>query len=207
MILLRRGEELVIRAGREVLMGTRMHGSEEALADLAYDHLGTRVGTRVLVGGLGMGFTAAAALRRCPADGAVVVSELVPKIVDWNRGLLGPAAGRPLDDPRLSVEMGDIAVLLRSSTTAWDGILLDVDNGPSPLSQEANQWLYSRAGLAALLGALRSDGVVCVWSASGDEAFTRRMESAGFRVDVHRVRARGGKRGPRHIIWVGRKGR
>ncbi len=203
MVLVRRGDEWVIRVGREVLMGTRMHGSERALADLAYDRLGERPGARVLVGGLGVGFTAAAALQRCPTGGEVVVAELVPKVVEWNRGPLGDAAGRPLEDPRVAIHVGDVAELVRSAGAGWDAILLDVDNGPTALSQSANQWLYTDPGLAALRWALRPGGVVGVWSADGDAAFTRRMESADFMVETHRVRGRRGGKGPRHVIWVG----
>ena len=186
-------------------MSTRMHGSEEALADLAYDRLATRSGSRVLVGGLGMGFTAAAALARCGDAGSVVIAELVPKVVEWNRGVLAAAAGRPLDDPRTSIELADVADVMRRKAAVWDGILLDVDNGPSPLSQDANQWLYTRAGLKAAWRALKPGGVLTVWSANDDSGFTRRLEAERFAVTVHRVRARGVKRGPRHVVWCAQK--
>jgi spermidine synthase len=205
MELIRRRHELVIRVDGRELMSDRMHGSEDALADLACDRLGTRPQARILVGGLGMGFTLAAALRRVGPEARVVVAELVPGVVSWNRGVLGASAGRPLDDPRASVHEGDVAELLRASTDAWDAILLDVDNGPDGLTRDTNGWLYAPAGLAAARRALRAGGVLAVWSAAPDRAFTGRMQRAGFDVTPVKVRARGTK-GSVHVVWVGTRG-
>ncbi len=199
--LMRRAHELVIRVDRRELMSNRVHGSEDALADLACDRIGDRPEARILVGGLGMGFTLAAALRRVGPAARVVVAELVPGVVRWNRGVLGEAAGRPLEDPRASVHEGDVADLLRGPAGAWDAILLDVDNGPDGLTKDTNGWLYAPAGLGAAHRALRPGGVLGVWSAAPDDGFTRRVERAGFDVAPIKVRARGTK-GATHVVWI-----
>ena len=204
MALMRRGHEFVIRVDGRELMGSHVHGSEDALADLAFERLGARAAPRVLVGGLGMGFTLAAALRGVGPEGAVVVAELVPAVVRWNRGVLGAVAGNPLADPRASVHAGDVADAMRHPPQPWDAILLDVDNGPSGLTRASNNWLYTPEGLETAHRGLAPGGILGVWSAFPDAAFTRRMERAGFAVEVVEVRARGGKQGgQRHVIWFG----
>lgn len=203
MELVQRGQELVLRvAGRE-LMSSRLHASEDALAELACDRVAGLLDARILIGGLGMGFTLAATLRRVGAEARVVVAELVPSVVEWNRGVLGELTGFPLDDPRVAVHEGDVAELIRAQPTAWDAILLDVDNGPTGLTQSANDWLYGARGLEAALRALRPSGVLGVWSAGADDGFTRRMTRAGFEVMTHDVRARGPRGGRRHVVWTG----
>lgn len=198
--------ELAIRVDGRELMSSRMHGSEDALADLGCAPVEGRADVRVLVGGLGMGFTLAAALRRVGPEGRVVVAELVPAIVRWNRGLLGHVAGHPLADPRASIHEGDVGEAIRAAPDAWDAILLDVDNGPKGLTRPSNDWLYGWHGLAAAHAALRPGGVLAVWSAAPDVAFTRRMQRADFEVEVVPVRARGEKGGRQHVVWVGRRG-
>ncbi len=193
--------DYAIRVGREELMNSHAHGSEDQLASLAAARLGVRAQRRVLVGGLGMGFTTAAALRDLGADGQVTVAELVPAVVAWNRGVLAHLAGNVLADPRVSVHLGDVAELLRTRTAAYDLILLDVDNGPHGMTTSANQWLYGAAGLARAHAALRCGGVLAVWSAVPDEGFTRRLQQTGFSVEVVRPHAHG-SRGPRHVIWL-----
>jgi spermidine synthase len=205
MDLLRRDTELAIHVNGRQLMSSRVHGSEDALADLACTIVGYRPRARVLVGGLGMGFTLAAALRGVGPEGRVVVAELSPAVVRWNRGVLGPVAGHPLDDPRASVHQGDVADLIETPNQPWDAILLDVDNGPDALSHPDNAWLYDWPGLGAAHAALSRGGVLGVWSAFDDRAFTRLMGRVGFRVETHTVRARGAKGGRRHVIWIGRK--
>jgi len=205
MALMRRGRELVIRVDGRELMGSRTHGSEEALFDLAYDRMGPRPKARVLVGGLGMGFTLAAALRRAGPDARVVVAELVPAVIRWNRGPLAEEAGRPLDDPRAELREGDVADLIRRPKKLWDAILLDVDNGPAALTQASNGWLYSAVGLEASYAALAPGGILGVWSAAPDAGFTRRLKRAGFEVEVVGVRARGAKGGRRHVVWLGKR--
>jgi spermidine synthase len=202
MELARRGQEFVLRIGREELMSSRQHGSEDALADLACARLGPEPRARVLVGGLGMGFTLAAALRRLGPDARVVVAELVPAVVKWNRDVLGQVAGFPLNDARVTTHEGDVTELIRAESGAWDAILLDVDNGPTALTKSTNAGLYGAAGIGRAFQALRPGGVLGVWSAGDDAAFTRRLEQSGFSVTVEPVRARGARGGRRHVVWI-----
>ncbi|MBN8481785.1 MAG: hypothetical protein J0L88_09380 [Xanthomonadales bacterium] len=195
------GADHVIKvSGGGDLMSTRMHGSEEALAELGCAAIAARAGARVLVGGLGFGFTLAAALARLRADARVVVAELVPAVVAWNRDLVGAHAGHPLRDARVGVHEGDVAEPMRREAGAWDAILLDVDNGPQGLVREANDGLYSRAGLAVAHAALCPRGVLAVWSAHADAAFGARLREGGFEVEEIIVRAHAG-RGARHRVW------
>ena len=149
-----------------------------------------------------MGYTTAAALHRLGADGQVVVAELAPAVVAWNRGLLADLAGRPLHDARVTVREADVARILQAEQGAYDAILLDVDNGPACLTRKGNDWLYARAGLDAAYAALRAAGVLAVWSAGPDRAFAKRLRRAGFEVTEVCVRARGPRGGGRHIIWL-----
>jgi spermidine synthase len=200
--LLRRGGEYAIRSGSVELMNSRAHGSEEALAERACARIASRPAPRVLVGGLGMGFTLAAALRVLPRDARVDAVERVSEVIAWNRDLLGPLAGHPLRDPRVSVVAGDVAGVIGAAVATYDAILLDVDNGPAGLSAEGNAGLYVRAGLLAARRALRSGGVYALWSAGADRAFARRLQQAGFEVDEIPSRARDGGKGGRHTLWV-----
>ena len=204
--LYRRDREYSIRlgGGGGELMNSRSHGSEEALAGLGCAGLADRVHAHVLIGGLGMGFTLATALARLGAAARVTVAELVPEVVAWNRGPLGELAGHPLRDPRVVVHEGDVARLIDDAPPrSYDAILLDVDNGPEGLTRTDNDWLYGCEGLAAAYAALRAGGVLAVWSAGHDPAFTGRLLKAGFDVEERRVRARG-SRGARHVIWLAR---
>lgn len=203
MTLMRRAGEYVIFASGKPLMSSRMHGSEEALATLGCEHLPGRSSPAVLVGGLGMGFTLRATLAQVPADARVVVAELVPAVVTWNEGPLGPLADHPLKDPRVSVEVGDVGKVLRLSAGRFDAVLLDIDNGPDAFTTTGNAWLYSNAGVTALHQSLTPGGVATVWSAWEDRKFEQRMRWAGFEVDVVRVRARLEAGGPRHVIFRG----
>jgi spermidine synthase len=200
--LFRRGREFSIRTNGRELMNSRLHGSEEALAELACARIAGRPKGRILIGGLGMGFTLAAALKRLGPKSRVDVAELVPEVVAWNRGSLGHLANRPLDDKRVAVLEGDVAVILKERVTAYDAILLDVDNGPDALASKGNGWLYSRTGLAAAFSALRPGGVLAVWSAGPDTPFAGRLRGAGFAVDEIRVPAREPGKGGRHTIWI-----
>ena len=184
LTLAQRDKEFSIRLSgiRGELMNSRVHGSEEALAELGCARLASVAGARVLVGGLGMGFTLAASLQAVPASAAVTVAELIPAVVDWNRGPLGDCAGRPLDDRRTRVHIGDVADLVAGSDNAFDAILLDVDNGPEGLTQVDNQRLYSAAGLRALHRALGPEGTLAVWSAGPDPQFVIRLKKTGFHV-------------------------
>ncbi|WP_425145808.1 hypothetical protein [Deinococcus sp.] len=210
LVLWQRGDEFSIRISGYVseLMNSRVHGSEEALATEACALLRGAASARVLVGGLGMGFTLAAALRTLGDAAQVTVAELVPEVVAWNQGPLGEAAGRPLEDGRVSVQIRDVAELIRAAQASYDAVLLDVDNGPQGMTHTENHWLYTPAGLAAARRALRPGGVLAVWSATREEAFTRRLTAAGYAVQVQTVRARTGAdgrgRGARHTIWLAR---
>ena len=204
LALYQHGDDFLIKVvGGQDLMSTRTHGSADALADLTCPEVASRVQPRVLIGGLGVGFTLAAALRHLGPDAEVVVAELVPGVVEWNRGAVGEHAGHPLRDERVTVEEVDVSLLLRAGGPSFDAILLDVDNGPERLTQKSNDWLYSKAGLNVTYRALRPKGVLGVWSAGSDRAFTKRLVAAGFEVDEVPVRAHGGK-GARHLIWVAR---
>lgn len=200
--LYRRGAEFSIRANGHELMNSRVHGSEEALAELACDRLAGRNAPRVLIGGLGMGFTLMAALRHLDATAQVVVAELAPAVVEWNRGPLASLAGRPLADKRVTIIEADVARLLVTEKRAFDAILLDVDNGPEALTRKSNDWLYGPTGLLAAHEALHARGVLAVWSAGLHRVFTRRLRQAGFIVDELCVRARGGCKGGHHTIWL-----
>ena len=204
--LYRRGREFSIRVNGCELMNSRAHGSEDALAELACARIADRPRPRVLIGGLGMGYTLASALRRLGASARVVVAELVPEVVQWNRGPLADLAGHPLQDTRVTVREVDVARILQAEHQAYDAILLDVDNGPDGLSLQSNNWLYSPAGLDAAFAALKPEGVLAVWSASPDRSFTRRLRQAGFVVDEVPVRARGQRGGGRHTIWIAVRG-
>jgi spermidine synthase len=186
------------------LMNSRTHHSEEALAELACTRLRTSENARILIGGLGMGFTLAAALKAVPESAEVIVAELVPAVVEWNRGLLGQCAGRPLADGRTRVHLGDVADLIKHQAEPFDAILLDVDNGPEAMTAAINEWLYSRRGLGKIFENLRPEGIVTIWSARADQLFTIRLKKTGFNVQLRTVRARPGK-GSRHTIFVAQK--
>ena len=202
MRLYRRQDEFSIRiSGRGELMNSRTRSSEDALGVLPCKHLVDRSDAHVLVGGLGMGFTLAAALTCLASDAKVVVAELVPRVVRWNEGQLGERAGRPLRDARVRVLDADVGTLIQGACDEYDAILLDVDNGPEGLTHQTNNHLYSLSGLADTYRALRVQGTLAVWSAGPDPSFTARLQKIGFSVDERRVRARVGK-GARHVIWL-----
>jgi spermidine synthase len=188
--------------GRGDLMNSRVHGSEKALANLACERLQGVANPRVLIGGLGMGFTLAAALGALGPTAQIVVAELVPEVVEWNRTLIGAPAGHPLADARSKVYVGDVADLIRRERGGFDAILMDVDNGPEALVRRENNWLYSAPGLEATRAALRPSGVLAVWSASPDRIFSIRLRQAKFNVREHVVRPHRPGKGPRHNIWV-----
>ncbi|HVS14819.1 MAG TPA: hypothetical protein VMV46_12900 [Thermoanaerobaculia bacterium] len=206
LALSRRGNDFVIRIGSEELMTSRAHGSEEELARLALATLGSRPAPRVLVAGLGMGFTLRATLDALVArPGArVVVCEVFPAVVAWNRGPLAHLARRPLDDPRVEIAQRDVGRLLATAYDEHDLVLMDVDNGPDALTLDSNRRLYGERGLQATHRALTPGGVLAVWSASDDRSFTRRLRRVGFEARAHHVRERPGK-GAHHVIFVARK--
>jgi spermidine synthase len=200
----RNTEFSIIVVGSGVLMSTRAHGSEDALAQLACSKIVARSRPRVLIGGLGMGFTLAATLDNLGSDAEVVVAELVPAVVAWNRGPLGEYSGHPLRDARATVREGDVARIIKVGQQAYDAILLDVDNGPEGLTRKGNDWLYTMEGLTASYTALRPKGILAVWSAGPDRDFMERLQKVGFNVNQTTVRAHG-KKGDLHTIWLGER--
>ena len=200
--LLRRGTEFAINLGRNLLMGSRLRDSEKALARLGCAALsGRRSGGRVLIGGLGMGFTLRAALDVLDPTASVEVAELVSAVIDWVRGPLAHLSQDALADPRVRVVQADVASPIEAAHGGYDAILLDVDNGPAGLTRDSNQALYGAAGLRAARRALAPGGILAVWSAFPDRAFGERLAGAGFAVAEHIVRAHGTK-GTRHLVWV-----
>ena len=191
-----------LKGGQE-LMNSRKHGSEDALGALPCKRLQHPDRAHVLIGGLGMGFTLAAALAAVGPQAEVTVAELIPEVVDWNRGPLGERSGRPLDDPRTRIYIGDVAKLLRRSPQRFDVIALDVDNGPEGLTRDSNDWLYSLTGIAVAQQALRSGGVLAYWSAGPDGDFRDALRCCGLEVEEVTVYAHGNK-GARHTLWLAR---
>jgi spermidine synthase len=204
--LMRRGEEFSIMSGSTTLMNSRMSGSEKALADLACARVGARAKCQMLIGGYGMGFTLRAALAALRADARVTVAELVPAVLTWARGPMAHMSAGCLDDPRVTIREEDVRHTIESGAGRFDAILLDVDNGPDGLTQASNDKLYDLSGLHAARKALRPGGVLAVWSASPSPKFTRRLQSAGFAVEEIQTRANSNGKGPRHYIWMAKKG-
>lgn len=204
MRLYRRGGEFSIRVSSYELMNSRVHGSEEALAELALPKLSRRARLRILIGGLGIGYTLAAVLKLIGPRDEAVVAELVPAVVRWNRGPLAALAGRPLSDRRVKVIERDVAAVIRDGAGSFDAILLDVDTGPKALTQDSNAQLYTLPGLRLAHAALRPGGILGIWSGGSDPSFVRRMNEAGFSVEEIRARARMEHGGARYVIWLAR---
>jgi spermidine synthase len=200
--LMRRGAEFSIMLGQNQLMNSRLSGSEQALATIACGRIKSLKRPHLLIGGLGMGFTLRAALAVLGAGALVVVAELIPAVYEWARGPMAELFGDSLTDPRVSLREADVVDLIRSSPSAYDAILLDVDNGPDGLTRDANNALYDPGGLRAAHGALRPGGVLAVWSSGPDLKFTKRLREAGFEVEEIKVRANGSRGGARHVIWI-----
>jgi len=189
---------------RGELMNSRAFNSEQQLSVLGCAHLKGRKKARVVVGGMGMGYTLAAALEALPPCAEVIVADLIPEVVEWNRGPLGECAGRPLDDSRVVVHIGDVGDLLVKCDGNYDAVLLDVDNGPEGLTHSDNNWLYSIDGTSCIYESLAPDGVLAVWSAGPDTMYINRLHKAGFEADAKTVRERPGK-GARHTIFLAKK--
>jgi spermidine synthase len=188
-------------SGGYELMSTRKHASEDALGSLPCRRLKHSESARVLIGGLGMGFTLAAVLAEVGSKAEVTVAELIPEVVEWNRGPLGERSGYPINDSRTRIHVGDVVKLLRKSSACFDVIALDVDNGPEGLTKSTNDWLYSMSGIAAAQDALSPVGILAYWSADPDQAFHDRLRRCGFMVEEVTVFAHG-KKGARHTIWL-----
>jgi spermidine synthase len=201
---MQRGSEFSIMLGQNELMNSRLGGSEAALATLALERMRASAAPRILIGGLGMGFTLRAALAAVGLQARITVAELVPAVVAWARGPMAEVFGTSLGDPRVEIREGDVGPLIRAGRSTFDAILLDVDNGPDGLSRTANDALYDAAGLRAAYVALRAGGVLAVWSSGPDTRFSQRLRNANFEVVEIPVRA-DGKRGVRHIVWVAKR--
>jgi spermidine synthase len=206
MKLVRRGDEYIILADGKPLMSSRMHGSEEALAAFACERARAVPRACVLIGGLGMGFTLRATLDLLAADATVVVAELVSAVVEWNWGVLGSLAGEPMKDERARVKIEDVAMTMDSQRGQFDAVMIDVDNDPTAVTDSPNMRLYDHRGIALAYGALKREGVLAVWSAREDRNYEERLRRGGFVVEVKKVRGRLAKGGPRHTIFLGRKG-
>lgn len=200
--LIQRGAEFSIMLGANELMNSRLSGSEEALATMACIKLRSIAAPRVLIGGLGMGFTLRAALAALNGDAQISVAELVPAVVAWARGPMVDLHGDSLDDPRVRILLDDVADCISVAKSDYDAILLDVDNGPDGLTVDENDRLYSAEGLAAAKTALRPGGIFAVWSAAQNHKFASRLSNAGFKFEEVPVRAHRAKLGARHIIWL-----
>ena len=203
--LMQRGAEFSMRLGQNELMSSRLSGSEEALATLACRRIETVKRPHLLIGGLGMGFTLRAALAVLGSDARIMVAELVPAVIGWARGPMADIFGDSLDDPRASIREADVVDVIRSHDSAFDAILLDVDNGPEGLIRKANDALYDLKGLNAIRRALRPGGVLAVWSSGPNPLFSKRLRAAGFDVNEVAVRATTKRSGARHVIWFATK--
>ncbi len=201
MTLVRRDDEYVIRADGLELMSSRRHGSEESLATETLRRANCQ---RLLIGGLGLGYTLRAALDVLPPDAEVVVAELVPKVIEWNRGPLAHLADFPLNDPRVEVRLTDVATCMREPN-AWDVILLDVDNGPNAFTQNRNNQLYESDGLFMVRLSLRSGGYLTVWSSDGDIGFERLLMAHGFINQTLLVPAYPGSK-KKHCLFIAQMG-
>lgn len=199
--LIRHDTSFIIMLERNELMSSRMSGSEKALGVMTCQRLAARPAPRLLIGGYGMGFTLRAVLAELGPEARIEVAELVPAIIDWARGPMQAMTQGCLDDPRVAVTIEDVGAVIGASKGGFDAILLDVDNGPDGLTRPANDGLYSAQGLARARAALRRGGILAVWSAGPDRAFTRRLVEAGFGVEEVNVRARENGKGPTHVIW------
>ncbi len=198
-------QDFTIKVDYIELMNSRVHGSEDALAELTVKRLTGKRPKRILIGGLGMGFTLAKALSVLGPDDRVDIAELSPAVVEWNRTYLGHLTGNPLDDPRVTLIVGDVMNEMRSNQRSYDAVLLDVDNGPEGLTKEDNNRLYSGNGLKAAFQALRSDGIFSVWSSGDSDVFTERLKKSNFIVDKWQVRERANGKGAKHMIWFASK--
>lgn len=203
--LYQRDAEYSIRVNGMELMNSRVFGSEKMLAELSCGEIADRKNASVLIGGLGMGYTLSAALRSLQDDADVLLVELIPAVVEWNQGVLGSLADYPLEDSRVTVRVDDVVHVISHGKSTFDAILLDIDNGPDSLTQDENATLYSLSGLSMIHRALRTGGVVAVWSASPDAGFKKKLKQSSFHVIEKKVRGRAQKKGPIHTIWIAKK--
>lgn len=205
LTLHQRDQDYMILLDKQPLMTSRMRGSEEDLSALGCVEARKRTSPTVLVGGLGMGFTLRAALDILPPGATVVVAELSKSVVEWNKGVLGPLAGNPMDDARVRIELGDVGTIIKKGKGRFDAMLLDVDNGPDALTQTSNASLYGHTGLLQAHASLKPGGTYALWSAGHAQSFEKCLERAGFKPKTHPVRARPGVGTKKHVIFIGQK--
>ncbi|MEH2480813.1 spermidine synthase [Nitrobacteraceae bacterium AZCC 2146] len=200
--LMQRGTEFAIKLGQNELMSSRLFGSEEALATLACFRIKALAAPRLLIGGLGMGFTLRAALKVLGPQAKITVVELVPAIIAWARGPMAELSGDSLTDPRVEIREADVVQAIAAGRGSYDAILLDVDNGPEGLTRKSNDALYDLKGLQAAYAALSPGGVLAVWSSGPNDKFTARLGKVGFAAEEIKIRATGTRGGARHVIWI-----
>lgn len=207
--LVQSGPDFAILLDHNELMSTDFSASEEVLATLACAELAGKTSVSMLIGGYGMGYTLRAALEQLGNDAEITVAEIVPKILEWARGPMQTITNGCLDDPRVQVVQDDVAILLDAACEGYDSILLDVDNGPEGLTRPVNDWLYSEDGLVTARRALRSGGILAIWSATHDDRFAGRLARHGFSVRVFETEQSaqlpGDTEPDRHVIILGRK--
>ena len=196
--------EYGIRVGSAGLMSTRRYASEEEIARIACAHLKTKRAARVLIGGLGLGFTLKAALACLRRDAVVVTAEILAAVIEWNRSPAYPLAGAAMADPRVRILHEDVVETIRANPEAFDSIILDIDNGPVAFTTASNERLYGDRGLRLIYAALRPAGCVAFWSATADIAFEKALARAGFAVTTHCYRAHT-RSGPLHTVFLGRR--
>lgn len=203
--LVQRGDDFAILLDRTELMSTRVSASEEALATMTCERLGARIAPEFLIGGYGMGYTLRAALAVLGVDATVTLAELVPEIIAWARGPMNKLTNGCLDDARVDLVDGDVAMLIDAARSGYDAILLDVDNGPEGITRLDNDLLYTPRGLRAARLALKPAGILAVWSAWPDEAFAVRLVEAGFQVEELAVSECARNPEAQHVIWFARR--
>ena len=203
LVLSERGGEYSLRINGWELMSSRKHGSEDAMAEVGLRNLKNPADARVLVAGLGLGYSLRAALDRLPPTAKVIVAEMVPAIIEWNRGVLGPLAGNPLDDPRVELFSGDVREVMRKHPAGFDAILLDTDNNETAFTDLSPTALYSPAGLRDARKALRGQGTLVIWSAGPDVKFEKRMRDCGFKAESIVAPAQSNGKGARHVLFAG----
>ena len=202
MVIYQHGRDFSIMINGQDLMNSRQHESELELARLGCAHLVGRKAPRILVGGLGMGYTLRQALDMLSPHAQVVVGELLGAVVEWNREFFGELNGRPLGDERVDVKTGDIVNLISRSKGRFDAILLDVDNGPSAMTDSGNRRLYGRKGIQACRRALRKQGCLAVWSAEPSTKFEQLLMRCSFHVRRFRASAYKGSKSQSRFVWV-----
>src|ERR1700733_3250380 len=203
--LMRRGAEFSMMLGQNQLMNSRLSGSEEALATLACRRIDAAKRPHLLIGGLGMGFTLRAALAVLDAQARITVAELVPAVIAWARGPMADIFGDSLNDSRAVIREADVVEVIKASPSAFDAILLDVDNGPEALIRKANNALYDLKGLQSIRRSLRPGGILAVWSSGPKPAFSKRLGAADFEVNEVGLRATTKRSGAHHVIWFATK--